>query len=81
MELLFMEPSPKRVCHNTEFDFYGRFFGGVKPLKNKNNALKAKIESLIFSLNNYDTASKARVSMKTIHITSDFWLNWQDVQG
>jgi hypothetical protein len=46
----------------------GSFFGGVKPLKTKNNVLKAKIESLFFLLNYCDTDSKARVFMKTIKI-------------
>jgi len=61
MVLLFIKPSPKRLCHNSKQVSFGPFFRGVKPLKIKNNALKTKIESLFFSLNYCDTASQARV--------------------
>lgn len=46
-----------RLCHNSKIDFLSPFFGGVGPLKMRNNSLQVKIEGLIFSPNNYDTAS------------------------
>jgi len=42
-------------------------FRRVGPLEMKNNSLWVKIEGLFFSPNNYDTASQAKVFIKTIN--------------